>query len=79
MTGVKSTQRARDAAGGWKLTTASKRMVEASPTSQWNAYKGAQYMCCVCVCVCVCATTRARSNACVWVCLYVWLFLLLLL
>ena len=42
MTGVKSTQRARNAAGGWKLTTASKRMVEASPTSQWNAYKGAQ-------------------------------------
>lgn len=42
MTGVKFTQRSRNAAGGWKLTTATKRMVEASPTSQWNAYKGAQ-------------------------------------
>ena len=42
MTGVKFTQRARNAAGGWKPTTATTRMVEASPTSQWSVYKGAQ-------------------------------------
>ena len=39
MTGVKFTQAARNAAGGWKLTAATKRLLEQSRGSQWARYK----------------------------------------
>ena len=39
MAGAKFTQAARNAAGGWKLTAATKRLLEQSQSSQWARYK----------------------------------------
>ena len=40
MIGVKFTQAARNAQGGWKLTAATKRRIEAANLeSKWNTYK----------------------------------------